>query len=278
MIIIKAPTAQTASDTLNLDTPPVLTIGAEYGGFVCRGSKYTSAYSQPKGSEFYEHPLPKNDLNIPIVKDNEVILIKEINPQTVAGVLRAMGLKEDYFSEKYLESFWGNLNFTHSKEIDLRVKRVVEFIEEKRLGSSHYIYNTDVTEDVISCINYLLEEIKKEPVMVKNDKNLETWVTSTPYNIVVRKSFSEDTSNMFTDPTGHTNEVCVSYLEKKGKVIISSRDPKINCREFSISKWGMTWGFSQKSGSPDLRAITKEEFSEIIADITSYVREKTYRL
>ena len=276
MIIIKAPTAQTASDSLNLENPPTLTIGAEYGGFILRDSRYTSAYTQQKGSEFYGKPEPIVDTEIPTLKENEVILIREINPQTVAGVMRATG-EVEYFSEDYIRNFWCYLYFSQREEIDLRVKRTLEFIEDKRLRTSHAIYNSDVTSEILDCISFIKEEIKEPVKMVKNDKNLETWVTTTPYNIVVRKSFLEDTSEMLTDPIGQENEVCISYIENTKRIIIYSKDHKINCREFSISKWGVTWGDNLKSGSPDKKIITEEDFSETIPLLTEYVKEKTYR-
>lgn len=278
MIIIQAPTAQTASDTLDLKPPPALTIGAEFGSFVLKGSKYTSAYCQPKGSEFYGQALPKDDYRIPVIGENEVVLIKEINPQTIAGVMRAMGLDETCFTQEIVSSFWNELKYTHKKEIDLRVKKTIEYIEDKRLATSHYIYNTDVSEIVKECVDFIVNEINNPITIVENNKNLDTWVSSSPYNIVVRKSISEDTSEMFTDPTGHTNDVCISYKSRKGEVIISSTDQRINCRDFSTSKWGLTWGRSSKSGSPALKVVTEEEFKETIKELTEYVKEKTYRM
>ena len=97
MIIIKAPTAQNAADTLSLKPPPALTVRAEYGGFVLEGQKYTSAHQQAKGSPYSkENPPPHLDRNIPLLKETEVALIKEIDIETIVGLMRAEKKYEEY--------------------------------------------------------------------------------------------------------------------------------------------------------------------------------------
>ena len=90
MIVILSPTAQLASDTLEYDPPPSLTVEAEYGAFVLEGTKYTAAHHQPIGSPYvgrhispFGRPAPCNDDSIPKLDENEVALEKEAQEKQI---------------------------------------------------------------------------------------------------------------------------------------------------------------------------------------------------
>tara|TARA_B100000424_G_C22928978_1_gene494203 strand:+ start:493 stop:1050 length:558 start_codon:yes stop_codon:yes gene_type:complete len=164
MIVILAPKAQLAVDTLSLKPPPKLTVEAEYGAFVCEGTEYTSAHHQPIGSPYvgrhlepeFGKPAPCNDQNIPVLAENDVVLISHIDLDTVGGLMRASGKYEECFTELSSE-FWEfvekvdvtpNLSFEPSlisKAFDIANDHLESIVSDKL--SDYPVYkNADVTE------------------------------------------------------------------------------------------------------------------------------------
>lgn len=267
MLIISSPTAQSATDTLRIEPPPSLTVRAEYGGFVLEGSRYTSAHQQPKGSPYSEeHPHPALDKEIPLLKAHEVALIKEVDLETLSGLMRADGNYEDVFSE--YKDFWENI--VKPTRLDSRVLEIKKFLSENRPKETNY--NQDVTEFCYEAFSFISETLQKE---IKEEDF--TWVTSYPYNVVVRRSKNLDVSDMLVDPLGYKNDVCICYVENENKIIVYSELNHINCREFAVKQWGiMVRGDSKKALSPAGMYIEEHDFKSSVNDLVSFVKDKTY--
>jgi hypothetical protein len=267
MLIISSPTAQSATDTLRIEPPPSLTVRAEYGGFVLEGNRYTSAHQQSKGSPYSEeHSHPALDEEIPLLEEHEVALIKEVDLETLSGLMRADGNYVKVFSEH--KDFWENI--VKPTRLDPRVLEIKKFLAENKPKEA--IYNQDVTDFCYKAFSFISETLQKE--IEKEDLS---WVTSYPYNVVARRSKDLDVSNMLVDPLGYKNDVCICYIEKERKIIVYSELNNINCREFAIKEWGiMVGGDSKKAWSPSHMYIEEYDFISSAINLVSFVKDKTY--
>jgi len=105
--ILHAPTFSIAQ-TVKAD----LTIEAEYGANVAKGSLYTAAHHQPSGPFMGRHltggtqPSPCNDIDIPKIKDG-TILISHLDLDTIGGCLRAHTAESKYFPSD--KPFYGGM-------------------------------------------------------------------------------------------------------------------------------------------------------------------------
>jgi hypothetical protein len=168
MIVIFAPTAQLASDTLNLNNPPTLTVGAEYGAFVLEGTRYTSAYNQPSGSPYssrhispFGKPASCLDKDIPQIKDTDVALISHLDLNTLGGLMRA--------TNKFIEneSFWSYVEWVERNRGKTKkghpcwaTYNEVQTWVEKNQSYLPTTHNTDVTKfcyDAFDVIREVLE-------------------------------------------------------------------------------------------------------------------------
>jgi hypothetical protein len=288
MIVILSPTAQLASDTLTLDTPPSLTIEAEYGSWVCQGSVYTAAHHQPLGSEFSgrhiggARPAPCNDPNIPVMGNNDVVLISHIDADTLGGLMRATGKYETLFDYK-LDGFWDYVEFvdTHGwHKADPQsshfapLSAIGAYLQKNRPNTPRDS-NSDVTDFVVEAMGFvsrLLEgglqelQVGVEFIKTQDDLNLSSWVTTTPFNVVVRRSNSF-TNHLYRDPNGMVGLGIVAYNDSLGSITISLADPikGVSCREVVQSLWGtLAGGHDGIAGSPRGQIMSEADFKNAV--------------
>lgn len=286
MIVILSPNAQLASQTLDLPTPPVVTIEAEYGSYVAQGSIYTAAHHQPVGSEFAgrhiggSRPAPCNDSKIPVVGDNDVVLISHIDADTLGGLMRASGQYAPLFN---LEGFWEFVEFvdTHGwHKADpthphfTHLSAIGAYLQSNRPNTPRDT-NSDVTEFVVGAMEFVsrllkggLEELQVGVKFVKaqDDLNLSSWVTTTPFNVVVRRA-TTFTNHLYRDPNGMVGVGIVAYNDSLGSITISLADPikGVSCREVVQSLWGQqAGGHDGIAGSPRGQIMTELDFKNAI--------------
>ncbi len=282
MIIILAPKAQLAVDTLSLNPPPKLTIEAEYGAFVCEGSQYTSAHHQPIGSPYvgrhldptFGKPAPCNDQNIPILDENDVVLISHIDLDTIGGLMRASGKYEECFAEVNSE-FWEFVEkadvtpkFKYessiiSKAFDKAKAKLESIVDDKLLDYPVY-NNSDVTE----IISLICEEVKQ--ILTVENRNERTFITLTPFSLILRKSDGEPCNDLFTDPDGVSAIAVISHNNSpKGNSItlslndISEEDINkgLSCLKIAQELWGESAkGNDLYASSPQTKEISDQDF------------------
>lgn len=278
MIVILAPTAQLASDTLSLSNPPVLTIGAEYGGFVVEGTAYTSAHNQPIGSPYvgrhvtpFGRPAPCNDPNIPKIQDDEVSLISHIDVDTLGGLMRATDKFEDN------PTFWH-----YAEHIDTngrhKAKRehpcwviyngILAWIEENKpeIESKR---NNDVTEFCYKAFDFIKEALTDGHqatrmgtayIYLQEKLDESSFVEMRPCGLVIRRTQGERVNHLYRDGIA-----VITYDEKHKTIRISTADPipNLSCRRIVQEWWGdRAGGYDQIAGSARGKIMTEEDLKE----------------
>lgn len=288
MIVILSPTAQLASQTLDLPTPPALTIEAEYGSYVAQGSQYTAAHHQPLGSEFAgrhiggARPAPCNDTNIPTLQDDEVVLISHIDADTLGGLMRASGKYYTLFDPK-LAGFWDFVEFvdTHGwHKADPQsshfapLSAIGAYLQKNRPNTPRDT-NSDVTEFIEQATDFVVRLLEGEQeelqmgvdfIKAQESLNISSWVTTTPFDVVVRRSNSF-TNHLYRDPNGLVGVGVISYNDSLGSITISLADPikGVSCREIVQTLWGQqAGGHDGIAGSPRGQIMSENDFKTAI--------------
>ncbi|NBR01390.1 MAG: hypothetical protein EBT79_12920, partial [Actinobacteria bacterium] len=109
--VVHAPSA-----TLAATVAATLTVEAEYGSTVAKGSRYTAAHHQATGEFAGRHivaggrPSPCNDPSIPLLAAGDTVLISHLDLDTVGGCLRAFAGYADLFGDEHAR-FWDIAEF-----------------------------------------------------------------------------------------------------------------------------------------------------------------------
>jgi len=288
VIVILAPKAQLAVDTLSLEPPPALTIEAEYGAFVCEGTRYTSAHHQAIGSPYvskaldhaFGKPAPCNDQNIPVLDENDVVLISHIDLDTIGGIMRATGKYNDCFTEKYSE-FWDlveKLDIVPDSRSLVKYK-TLEVIENLEAFISQTLEEMPFPLDKNSDVTYLCQLVSeqvKEALLQGDDRNERTFIALTPFSLILRKTDDEPCNDLFSDPEGTPALAVISYDTSKKKILLSLNDIStseiekgLSCIKVSQELWGdLAQGSDIYASSPPNKEMNEEDF-KIAADLFS---------
>ena len=278
MIVILAPTAQLATDTLRLSPPPALTVEAEYGAFVLEGGKYTAAHHQPIGSPYvgrhitpYGRPAPCNDQDIPKLEENEVALISHIDMDTLGGLMRAT----DKFEENPVFWFYAehiDTNGRHKAKKDhpcwILYNGILAWIEENKPEIDHN-RNNDVTEFCYKAFDFIKDTLNDGHLATRmghaylylQDKLDEsTFVEMRPCGLVIRRTQGKKVNHLYRDGIA-----VITYDEKYKTIRISTSDqiPNLSCRRLVQEWWGdRAGGHNQIAGSARGQFMSEDQFKE----------------
>jgi len=280
MIVILAPTPQLATDTLRLNPPPALTIGAEYGGFVLEGAKYTAAHHQPLGSPYvgrhitpFGKPAPCNDSSIPKINDDEVALISHIDIDTLGGLMRAT----DQFENNSVFWFYAehiDTNGIHKAKQDhpcwVLYNGLNAWINENHpeIDSSR---NNDVTNFCYKAFDFITEMLMdgqestrmgNAHIYLQEKLDESTFVKSLPCGLIVRRTRGDKVNHLYRE-----ENAIISYDEKHKKIRISTADPikNLSCRRLVQEWWGdRAGGHDQIAGSARGQLMSEDQFKEAI--------------
>tara|TARA_B100001287_G_C22650864_1_gene515133 strand:+ start:196 stop:1071 length:876 start_codon:yes stop_codon:yes gene_type:complete len=289
MIVILAPTAQLATDTLRLNPPPSLTVEAEYGAFVLEGTKYTAAHHQPIGSPYvgrhitpYGRPSPCNDQNIPKLEENEVALISHIDIDTIGGLMRATDEFENngvfWFYAEHIDT-----NGRHKAKKDhpcwILYNGILAWIEDNKPEIDEK-RNNDVTDFCYKAFDFikstltdghLATRMGHAYLYLQNKLDDSTFVEKLPCGLVVRRTQGKKVNHLYRDG----NSV-ITYDEKYKSIRISTSDPipNLSCRRLVQEWWGdKAGGHNQIAGSVRGNLMSEEDFKEatekFVNEITS---------
>lgn len=295
MIVILSPTAQLASDTLSLENPPTLTVEAEYGAFVCEGTKYTAAHHQPVGSPYVGRhveptgrPAPCNDQNIPVLSDGEVALISHLDLDTIGGLMRASGKYASSFSEK--KEFWdlaeeSDVKGVHMVNEDnpyfICMKGIQKEIQTKRPNTPRD-QNSDVTSFIEEISEYIEKALKTPQeganfqqgldfVQSELDLNYATFQYMSPLALIIRRSKGDFCNHLYSDPDGLRGVAVATYNEKWKSITLSLAEPHegFSCADVVQELWGSeAGGHAGIAGSPRGQAMTEEQFYQAVSYFT----------
>lgn len=276
MIVIYSPTAQLAASTLDLETPPALTLGAQYGAFVCEGTKYTSAWSQPSGTKYAENPTACMDQNIPVLEENDVVLISHMSPNILGGLMRASGMEMN-------ETFWEKVNTAELKglhhliddddfKVILGMESLIADVEADFRKSP--LQNEEVTDLMMGLIQHLQVVLEKRGELEGEtwdnlpqeiwgrgvsdakrikDLNASSLISMTKLGILVRKSRDGLMNHLFSDPDGNEGVAIISYNENLKSITISLADrlAGLSCKDVAEELWGQSdTGSAVRATSP----------------------------
>ncbi len=280
MIVILAPTAQLASDTLSLSNPPVLTVEAEYGGFVVEGTAYTAAHHQPIGSPYvgrhvspFGRPAPCNDSKIPTLKEDDVALISHIDIDTLGGLMRAT----DSFEENGVFWFYAehiDTNGLHKAKRDhpcwVLYNGILAWIEEN-YPEIDKTRNNDVSDFCYRAFDFIRETLADGTLATRmgnaylylQDKLDESsFVEERPSGLIIRRSKGERVNHLYRGA-----KAIISYNESRKNITISTADPipNLSCRRLAQEWWGdRAGGHNQIAGSARGKIMSEEQFNEAI--------------
>ena len=267
MIVISSPTAQCAALTSDLNTPPVLTIKAQYGSYVCEGLKYTSVCSEGKAS-------PSKDKEIPKLEENEVVLIKTVDLETIGGLMRAKGVFPE--NEEFWEAVASSQHFTKvgSEDIWERYQGVLAWLEDNNPLTDHDVHFVDVTdfcEQAFSFIKlalddgFLAKRMGRARIYLREKLDEKSFHKEYPSGLLCRKTDGPFVNDLFRD-----SRVICTYNAQERSITVSSKSKVegFSCREICANFWGGdVWGDDVLAGSPNYRALGEGEYLKVVMKI-----------
>jgi len=298
LIVIYSPTAQLSASTIDLSSPPTLTVGVEFGAYVCRGEKYTSLYKSDK-----ENDHPYEDEGIPVLGEDEVVLISSLTLNDLGGLLRAMG--ENPFSygggsaKEVLGygDFWSAVkssykNGLHTLIRDDTYRSIAGFesLSDSIMGS--------MPTDRMSDMTGVVDKLSGELLLSLRDKKGEIWdrgglemerelrlneesfVTMTRLGLILRKSSYLETDHLFSDPDGNEGLAVISYRGHSKSVSLSlpEKIKGADCFEVACALWGdSSKGDALRAISPKGLEITESDFIKASNYFSEYLIQKMYR-
>lgn len=108
--VLLAPSADLARECLATRNI-ALTVEAEYGSYVAEGRIHTAAHHQPVGSAYAGRhlveggrPSPCNATDIPVLGEDDIVLVSHVDLDTFGGCLRSMPEFQDLFPPKNVDA------------------------------------------------------------------------------------------------------------------------------------------------------------------------------
>ena len=261
MIVIYAPTAQLSAETLEFEVPPAMTIGSEFGAYVCEGQKYTSHLFQ----DMEDKVFPCFDESMPVLEENDVVLISSFCIGTFGGLLKASGDTEVLG----FKSFWEAVETSYRKGAH---KLLLDDSHRVYLGYRSLLldlmqdFSRHEREDMTGLFNQikgvLLEALKEKKGEIWDrgafeekrqvELNSSSFVMMTKLGVLVRRSPHTRTEHLLADPDGNEGIACISFTEFSGRIYLSFADEikGLTCGEIASELWGDSahgtsmWGVS----------------------------------
>lgn len=266
---------------------PDLTVEAEYGSQVVRGSLYTAAHHGAPGSEFEGRhtkkeggrPSPCNDPNIPVLVGAEaLVVISHLDLDSIGGCLRAHPQFQDLFTAQ-TEAFWNmaeyvDVNGPHQLATswfdDQDKARLRAFWAWSRAQPrADFSRVTDVTL-VVEVAGEILRRIladdeellergrafaKEEAALDKASFRLALplGAPSDSSNVLLLRESEQFVNHLYTSPHGFEAQAVIAFNPKVGSVTISVPRPnsRLNCRDAVQAVFGpLAGGHGTIAGTP----------------------------
>jgi len=263
--VIIAPSAAIAN-TIEAD----VTVEAEYGSVVAKGSVYTAAHHQP-GME--NLPAPCVDENIPTL-DEATVLVSHLDLDTIGGVLRVFGSP---VMDK-APSFWklaafGDTNGPHrlgeSGASEFDIDRLYAFWAWKKANIAPFSRDeaTIITGTIVDSEAAIAEIIDGHPDMLTDGRimrqdedalNRSTFVEAIG-EVITRVTSSDPKdgqgfcNHLYTAPDGKVYKGVVAYDKHSGSITMSLAEDTqgVSCRDVMQEMFGPeAGGHNCIAGSP----------------------------
>lgn len=274
-----------------------ITVEAEYGATVIKGSRYTAAHHQPVGSPFAGRhvveggrPSPCNDTNIPQANEEDTLLASHLDLDSLGGLLRAIkGQNHPLFSEV---SFWNLAEFVdvtgphklhRSNANDVDIRRLYAWWVWAKTGLPRITPGqaTDVTDIVENACVVLTAIFEGDPLFLLlgdtfrsalDDLNARTFVRLEG-DVIVRKAVAagDFCNHLYHTPTGESARAVASLNTATGSVTISLQDSDsetVSCRDLLQTLWGMdAGGHKGIGGSPRGEVYGTAHLEQAVAEL-----------
>ncbi len=261
--VILAPTADLATA---LNPKPSLSVEAEYGSIVVKGTVFTAAHHQATGPfATKENSAPCNNNDIPVITDG-TILVSHFDLDTVGGCLRGMNRRvmRSYFPFWELAEFV-DLNGPHKLGISGATKenlrRLHAFWAWKEENVPRFARDTvtDITEHIVEadealCAilagDQLLLEAGDEMKAATEQLNLNTFCEI--YEDVIIRVGPSFVNHLY-NYGDFVAKAVVAFNTVSGAITVSLAEPieDISCRDIVQSIWGPeAGGHDGIAGSP----------------------------
>jgi hypothetical protein len=279
--VIIAPSADIAK-TIEAD----VTVEAEYGSVVAKGSVYTAAHHQPGMKDL---PAPCVDENIPTLEEATVV-VSHLDLDTIGGVLRVFGSP---VMDK-APSFWklaafvdkaGPHKLGESGASETDIKRLYAFWAWMKKNVKNFSREeaTIITETILDCeavINEIIDgstsineglyynkfiqpDLLRDGEIMREEEmklNRSTFITASKIDNVIFRITSFDPvdeqgfcNHLYNDPEGKTYAGVVAWDKFGGSITISLADSieGVSCREIMQKAFGPeAGGHDNIAGSP----------------------------
>lgn len=290
MRVILAPSLELATSYLNVahlfGASPVLTIEAEYGGTVVRGSRATFAEHQATGP-FAEGagPAPCNDSRVPQIGPGEVILVSHYDLDTAGACLRSAPEFADLFAAD-AQPFWTLAEYIDGNGAHrLDTADAPDWAKAALRGFWAWSRNNvprfarDRIEDVTHAImatgyalraavlrrDALMAHAGEEARLAEQSLNEASLMGVFDAGVIAR--VSEQFVNHLYNYNGDVARAVVARNTKTGAITVSLESPVkgVSCRNIVQQLWGPEAGGKDGiAGSPRGRRMTDEEFRDAI--------------
>jgi hypothetical protein len=265
---------------------PELTVEAEYGSQVVKGSLYTAAHHGAPGTEYEGRhtkkdggrPSPCNDPNIPVLNEGSLVVISHLDLDTFGGCLRANSQFQDLFTAQS-EAFWSlaefvDVNGPHQLATSWYAAqdktRLRAFWAWSRVQPRQDLSRvTDVTNVIEAAGGILRRILADDEELLERGRAFaaeEAALDTASFRLAIPLGDSADSSNvlllreseqfvnhLYTTPQGFEAKVLIAYNPKIGSVTISvpRPDSRLNCRDAMQEVFGpLAGGHGTIAGTP----------------------------
>ena len=296
-MILLAPTADLARHILSTQDV-LISCEAEYGSYVAEGRLYTAAHHQPAGTKYAgthvggSRPAPCNDVNIPVVAGDGLILISHVDLDTLGGCLRARGNRA-LFAEAF-QPFWDLAEYVDTHGFHKLAESGADAPTTRALyaytawASTHGLGRlsgtvTDVTAYIAEAAEVLQRILdRSDPDLYEagvafeaagaalNRATFSRWEG----HIILRVTTQERQfcNHMYSDPAGVAGVAVACFNPFSGTVTISLAEPVegVSCRAILQELWGReAGGHDGSAGSPRGMKMTDQDFQDAVAGLAS---------
>ena len=296
--------------------PPKITIEAEYGQFVAKGTVYTAAHHQQNGPYSNKNPSPCADSNIPVIDDG-VILISHMDLDTVGGCLRAIDSFEDLFTSSN-EEFWEfaahvdvkgphMMNKFYKKDnLQDLVDKITSFWAWSAKNTPHLRTSQGehigVTNVVLESGNALRHILTEDPLYLVEGKNIQEkeyllakesfrdafqiGTEDDKITAIIRESDSF-TNHLYQYGNGEYSDIIIAYNNKHQSITLSYAQwdereiDKLIAPAYEIMQaiWGETaGGHANIAGTPRELSVKRSAIKEVIQKLSWYRDNHLYQI
>ena len=294
-VVVIAPNA-----TIAAAFSPALTVEAEYGSVVAEGSRYTAAHHQPSGPFAGRHiveggrPSPCNDPAIPLLGEQEVILLSHFDLDSVGGALRAFPEFVDLFGEENADFWemaeWVDVRGAHKlpdAPLHGQVLYLQAFWAWSKANLPFYSRTevTDVTSNIIAAGEALRRILSGDRDLLtagavfaakEADLNEDTFVLSED-SIILRVSHDPRAfcNHLYRTPSGVLSRGVVVLNTHTGTITVSIPDAVagLSCATIVKGLWGPeAGGHPGIAGSPRGQVMKLADAVAAITALASAIR------